>query len=134
MTTPPVVMLPLDKLSDDDLMSLRDEADGLLEDRNKAALPGKVLEAVQAALTENEPDAPAPVSVEFTTTEWDDGFYWDVQDPEITLVDGSTRTLDLSNHHGDLDGALTDHSSWVEPNDSSTLRVTFEPLALEPCV
>ncbi|MFK0279478.1 hypothetical protein ACIQVL_03255 [Streptomyces sp. NPDC090499] len=126
--------LPLELLSDDDLMNLRDEADRLLEARNTASLPGKVLEAVKDVLAEDEPDAPAPVSAEFTTREWEDGFFWNDGNPTVTLVDGSTRTLDLSGRHRDLDGALTDHSGWIEPNDNSTLLVTFEPLALEPCI
>lgn len=126
--------ISLESLSSDDLVNLRNEADRLLEVRNTAALPGKVLEAVKTVLAANEPDAPAPVSVEFSTTEWDNGFFWDAANAEVTLADGSTRTFDLTDEHSDLEGELGDHSEWNEPNDSSTLRVMFEPLALEPCI
>jgi hypothetical protein len=130
MNNPPLFMLPLDKLSDHDLLSLRSEADRILEERNTAAMPGKVMEAVKAVLAEDEPDAPAPVSAKFTTSEWDNGIFWDEGNAEVTLADGSTRTLDLHKRHGDVGGVLADHSESVEPNDSSTLLITFEPLAL----
>ncbi|MEU5978495.1 hypothetical protein [Streptomyces sp. NPDC047315] len=132
--TPYIVMRPLIHQSDADLMNLRNEANEILDERNRAALPGKVLKAVETVLMENEPGAPAPVFAEFSTDEQDDGFCWDIRDPMVTLADGSTRTLDLSDHHPSLGTALGDYSSSVEPNDSSTLLVTFEPLALEPSI
>ncbi|MFD5856115.1 hypothetical protein [Streptomyces chartreusis] len=134
MTTPPVHCIPLDSLSNlsnDDLTLLRNEADRLLNARNTIALPGLVLDAVRDALAEDEPEAPAPYSVRFTAKEWDNGLFWDEDDAEVTLADGSTRTLDLSKHP-EMPGALTDHASRAEPNDSSTLTVMFEPPAVIP--
>lgn len=121
----------LERVSSNELHGLAAAIDGILEARNEAELPAKVVEAVQSALAEEEPDAPAPVSAEFETREYDDGFAWDNHDVVVTLADGSTRALDLTDHHSDLSGVLADHSVWSGPNECSTLRVTFEPLALE---
>ncbi|WP_440581041.1 hypothetical protein [Streptomyces sp. PT19] len=115
----------LEQLDKATLQLLHAKADAILEARCDAALPGHVLSGVRAALA-HDPDAARPVSVEFTTLECDNGHYWDETAAKVTLADGSTREVDL--RRTIADDTLTDHASWAEPDDDSTLTVTFEPL------
>ncbi|QFG13324.1 hypothetical protein SEA_GILGAMESH_132 [Streptomyces phage Gilgamesh] len=127
-TETPAAPLPIDleQLDDGMLQRLRTKADDILEARCEAALPAHVLDDVRAALADDT-DAAPPVSVEFTTREYDNGHYWNETAAKVTLADGSTREVDL--RRTVADDTLTDHASWAEPYDDSTLTVTFEPLA-----
>lgn len=113
--------------------------DAVLESRNAVALPGLVLDAIREVVAAEQAEIglvvpltvqPAPTSITFTTTsDHDNGIFWDESDPVVTFADGTTRTLDLD-ECGDLRDALSDHAEWVEPQSDSTLRVTFTPPAL----
>jgi hypothetical protein len=122
----------LDTLDDEELLKVYDAAQRILASRSEAVLPALALEAVKEACAEDKPAAHTPVSLEFATTEWDDGsFSWDEYEVTITLVDGSTRTLDLSGH-GQLRDALANHSSWNDDIDKdSTLTVSSERVKVD---
>ncbi|MFI5814926.1 hypothetical protein ACIA7S_28705 [Streptomyces sp. NPDC051643] len=120
------------------LSHLASRADAILEARNAARLPelvrsavGEALAAEEAALGVGVPRKvqPAPLSITFTTTSFDNGYFWDESDPVVAFTDGHTRTLDLD-ECGDLRDELSDHAEWVEPKSDTTLRVTFEPAGL----
>ncbi|MER7952031.1 hypothetical protein ABTY59_32035 [Streptomyces sp. NPDC096079] len=117
------IPLPVDltQLPDKALQELRRAAADELKDRNAAALPGTVLNALTADLLDVE--VPRIVLAEFTTAQHENGYYWCDFAVEVTFDDGSTRTLDLSEHSA-LDEALVDHASWHEAtiNGGSSLR------------
>ncbi|MFD9395008.1 hypothetical protein ACFWBB_31050 [Streptomyces sp. NPDC060000] len=126
MTTAPA-LLALDTLDTDELSSLYAEAGRILQERSEAELPAVILEAIREVLAEDG-DTRKPLRAVFSTTEWENGYFWYADGARVTFFDGRTEeieTVDLSS----ADEALTDHVSYlVDPLDSTdTLTVVFEP-------
>ncbi|MGW2496194.1 hypothetical protein ACWCV2_17050 [Streptomyces pseudogriseolus] len=119
----------LDTLDDHELQTLHAETGRILRERIEADLPAVILEAIREALAEDG-DTRTPLRARFSTSEWDNGFFWYAAGARVTLFDGKTEeieTLDLD--ETDADEALNEHASYqVDPLDSTdTLTVTFDP-------
>ncbi|MEU9925071.1 hypothetical protein AB0H51_27950 [Streptomyces griseoluteus] len=114
-------------LDDDVLIRLHQVTASLMEAREEAALPAAVLESVRETLAEDGITL-EPKSVEFFTTEWENGFFWCDSEATVTFADGSTTTVDLDGT--EAEDALTDHASWQDRlTGSDRLTVTFDPPA-----
>ncbi|GAA5070579.1 hypothetical protein [Streptomyces similanensis] len=129
MTTAPTPLIDLEALDDHELDSLYSKAGQILQVRSEAALPAVVLEAVRETLAEDG-DTRRPLRAVFSTSKWDNGYFWYAAEVRVTLFDGRTEeieTVDLDDT--DAETALTDHVSYLaEPLDScDTLTVTFQP-------
>ncbi|MBV7255140.1 hypothetical protein KQH21_31000 [Streptomyces sp. IpFD-1.1] len=127
-TAPPPLPIDLEELPIEEVLGILHAAQNIYAAHVEATLPGLVRDEVREALARTDPDA-VPLSATFVTQEWDNGLYWLDSFVEVALADGSTRALDLS-EAGKLPGLLTSHAEDHEPNDSSYLLVTFEPLAM----
>ncbi|MEU2969019.1 hypothetical protein ABZ687_29080 [Streptomyces ardesiacus] len=131
MTTeaPAAAPLPVDlaQLDDHELNSLYSEAGRILLERCQAELPAAILEPIQEALDEDD-DPRKPLRVVFTTTKWDNGYFWYPDGARVTLFDGKTQEIEEMDLSG-ADDILSDHVSYlVEPLDSTDqLVVRFEP-------
>ncbi|GAA2439301.1 hypothetical protein [Streptomyces glaucus] len=119
----------LDTLDDHELANLHSEAGRILRERIEAELPTTIRDSIRETLDEDD-DTRTPVRAVFTTTKWDNGYFWDESGAEVTFSDGSTDTLDLDDT--EADEALIEHQSYlVDPlNSSDTLTVTFDPPSL----
>ncbi|MFI8206655.1 hypothetical protein [Streptomyces sp. NPDC085937] len=127
--TSATVLPALDTLEDHELQTLHAEVGRILRERIEADLPAVILEAIREALAEDG-DTRTPLRARFSTTKWDNGYFWYAAGARVTFFDGKTEeieTLDLDDTGADE--ALSDHASYqVDPLDSSdTLTVTFEP-------
>ncbi|MFE1613003.1 hypothetical protein ACFW7P_30200 [Streptomyces albidoflavus] len=125
-TAPPPQPINLEELPIVEVLRIRHAAQNVYAAHVEATLPGLVRDEVKQALARTDPDA-VPLSATFVTQEWDNRLYWLDSCVEVALADGSTRALDLSETE-ELPGLLTDHAEDHEPNDSSHLLVTFDPL------
>jgi hypothetical protein len=117
----------LESLDDHTLGELHAEVGRILADRCSAELPATVETAVRAALT-SQGITGEPVSATFTTTWWDNGYFWNEDSAQVVLADGSTIQLDLDGN--DLACELADHSSWEDiavTGSDAKLIVTFNP-------
>ncbi|MGW4087033.1 hypothetical protein ACWEGS_28775 [Streptomyces sp. NPDC004822] len=128
MTSAPALPA-LDTLDDHELATLHAEAGRILRERTEAELPAVVLEAIREVLAENG-DTRTPLRARFSTSEWDNGYFWYAAGARVTLFDGKSdevETLDLDDTAADE--ALNEHASYqVDPLDSTdTLTVTFDP-------
>ncbi|MDI3101968.1 hypothetical protein QJ054_33580 [Streptomyces sp. AN-3] len=117
----------LDTLDDYELNRLFIAAGDLLLKRSEAGLPAVILDVLREALAEDN-DTRKPLRVAFTTTKWDNGYFWYSDSARVTLSDGKTEEIEQMDLSG-ADEALTDHVSYlVEPLDSTDrLIVTFDP-------
>ncbi|MFE1206396.1 hypothetical protein ACFW5V_32435 [Streptomyces sp. NPDC058762] len=117
----------LDSLDDYELNRLFTEAGSILLKRSEAGLPAAILETIREALDEDG-DTRKPLRAVFTTTKWDNGYYWYPDGARVTLFDGKTEEIEEMDLSGAED-ALTDHVSYlVDPLDSTdSLTVTFDP-------
>lgn len=130
-TMPAPLPVDLEQLDDDTLLAVLHEANRVYDSRVKVKLPAAVLKAATDVLAEVEPNAPAPTTVVFSTTSWDDGYGWDGMDPKVILADGSVREPFELDSDGHLRGLLADHADANDLDADSVLRVSFNPPRVE---
>lgn len=128
MTTSPALPA-LDTLDDGTLYRLINDAGQILLARSEAELPAVVLETIREQLAEDN-DTRTPLRAVFTTSEWDNGFFWDTAEVKVTVFDGRTEehvSLDLDETHAAE--VLADHAGLQDDplGDTDRLTVTFTP-------
>ncbi|MCG8971823.1 hypothetical protein [Streptomyces sp. CL12-4] len=121
----------LDALDDEDLNRLFTQAGSILLKRSEAGLPAVILETIREALAEDD-DTRKPLRAVFTTSKWDNGYFWYTDGARVTLFDGKTEEIEEIDLSG-ADDVLSDHVSYlVDPLDSTDrLIVVFEPPTVE---
>lgn len=90
-----------------------DESDD--DDVSDDDLVTAVLEALEAALDD---DDPRPSNAVFTTSEWDNGYFFDTS-PTVTFTDGTKEQVEVD----DVRDVLTDYGSRYSLGSSAELRV-----------
>ncbi|MFB6629955.1 hypothetical protein ACFCWY_08675 [Streptomyces sp. NPDC056362] len=116
--------IDLTQLPSADLLQLHRATRNELAARNAAALPGHVLAALKGTLLDVE--IPRLCLAEFFTMEGDEGHSWNPHEVYVSFDDGSSRTLDLS-EHSPLGDALTDHAGWHDQTIGDDSRLHFAP-------
>ena len=90
-----------------------------------------ILEAIREVLAETG-DTRKPLRARFSTTEWENGYFWYADGARVTFFDGSTEEIETVDLSG-ADEVLSDHVSYlVDPLDSTDkLTVRFQPPTVE---